>query len=297
MTENVKNPVQTTDPGDLDVNVTEMNHTAKRIWLIRMLLREDRSYRDYRIPDSEKEQKDLLRSLLNVRPPEQVSREFLAVQDAYLGEVRDAETITEADTLPVSRVDARIALWQGDMTCLRADAIVNPANAALLGCFRPLHNCLDNLIHSKAGVELRLACNDYMTEQARLHGGQYEEPTGHAVLTPGFNLPAQYVLHTVGPIAYPFCTDENEKELASCYRACLDTASEHGIRTLAFCCISTGVFMFPQDRAAEIAVRTVRSWLDEHPETAVRKVIFNVYKDEDRRLYDALLNRKIPVGR
>lgn len=272
-----------------------MTHEEQQRYLIEELLKEDKRYRRFRIPDSDKEQKDLLRSLMNVRSPKMISKRFLDVQDEYLSEERDKRGIVDSDLLPAVPADERIVLWQGDITRLKVDAIVNAANSGMCGCFYPLHSCIDNIIHSKAGIELRLCCNKYMTEQAEKHDGEYEEPTGRAVITPGYNLPAKYVIHTVGPIVQPFLTKEHKELLASCYTSCLNAANENGLTSIAFCCISTGVFMFPQDKACEIAVKTVREWLDQNPDTSVKKVVFNVFKDKDLRLYDARLNRKIRI--
>ncbi len=272
-----------------------MTHDEQRVWLIQKLLDEDFRYEGYEIPKDEQAQKDLLRALMNVRMPDPISDEFLAVQDEYLQVENNSVKVTDVNELEPCRLDERIYLWQGDMTALRFEAITNPANSALLGCFRSLHSCADNIIHSKAGIALRLCCKKYMDEQAAKYGEDYEEPTGRAVITPGYNLPAKYVIHTVGPIVHPFLTQEHKDLLASCYRSCLDVAAENNVESIAFCCISTGVFMFPQDKACEIAVKTVREWLDQHPDTSVQKVVFNVYKDEDLRLYDAVLNKKIRI--
>lgn len=272
-----------------------MTHEEQRVWLIQQLLNEDARYKNYEIPEDEQEQKNMLRALMNVRMPDPISDEFLKIQDEYLQVENNSVPITDVNDLKPCRLDNRLYLWQGDMTALRVDAITNPANSALLGCFRALHSCADNIIHSKAGIELRLCCYKYMSEQAKKHGGEYEEPTGRAVITPGYNLPAKYVIHTVGPIVHPFLTKKHEDLLASCYTSCLNAADEKKLTSIAFCCISTGVFMFPQDKACEIAVKTVREWLDQHPDTTVKKVVFNVYKDEDLRLYDARLNKKIRI--
>lgn len=191
--------------------------------------------------------------------------------------------ITEAAELTPSGLDPRLFLWQGDITSLRADAIVNAANSQLLGCFSPLHGCIDNMIHTMAGVELRETCYRIMKAQG------HEEPTGAAKITPGYHLPARYVIHTVGPIVSGRLTEKDRELLASCYRSVLSIASGHHLASVAFCCISTGVFHFPQDKAAEIAVRAVRGWLDDHPETSVRRVIFNVFKDSDRDIYRRIL--------
>ena len=258
-----------------------MEQDERRLYLIRALLREEPRYRSLRIPEDAREQKDLLRSLMNVRPPRPVGEDFLAVQDAYLREAIAEKGVTNAEALTPT-ADG-LCLWQGDITTLACDAIVNAANSGMLGCFRPLHSCIDNCIHTYAGVQLRLACAELMEEQG------HEEPTGRAKITPAYNLPSRCVLHTVGPIVNGPLTAEHCALLASCYQACLALAAENGCESLAFCCISTGVFGFPQREAAEIAVQTVREWKRER-QSAIR-VIFNVFKDEDLALYRAVLDR------
>ena len=217
-----------------------MNQAERRLYLIRYLLAEDRRLAGMEIPPDKKGQEDLLRALMNIRPPKPVSEEFLAVQDAYLREERDARGITDASTL--TPVRDNLCLWQGDITTLAAGGIVNAANSALLGCFIPLHGCIDNIIHSRAGVQLRLACQELMEAQG------HEEPTGQAKITPAYNLPSRFVLHTVGPVITGRVTGEEERLLASCYRSCLALAAENRLESLAFCCISTGEFHFPNRR-------------------------------------------------
>ena len=258
-----------------------MTHDEKRIWLIQQLLKEKPEYQTFEIPTEKQQQKNLLRALMNVRLPDPISEGILQVQDEYLSEENRLAGITDmADLMPIPS-DDRIYLWQGDMTTLKVDAITNPANSAMLGCFQPLHSCADNIIGSKAGIRLRLCCNDIMCAQG------HEEPTGQAKITPGFNLPCKYILHTVGPIVEGRLTKEHERLLASCYTSCLNLAAENGLESLAFCCISTGVFRFPNQRAAEIAVETVRNWLKETGSSM--KIIFNVYKDPDLAIYRELL--------
>ena len=256
-----------------------MNQDQRRIKLIQTLLAERPEYRGTDIPDSHEEQKRMLRSLFNVRMPGKISEGFLKVQNEYLREATEEKGITYFSEL--TPIEDGIYLWQGDITTLRCDAIVNAANSGMTGCYQPCHNCIDNCIHTYAGIQLRNACADLMTKQG------HEEPTGHAKITPGFNLPCKYVLHTVGPIVNGSLTKEHEKLLASCYRSCLELADEYEVKSIAFCCISTGVFMFPNERAAEIAVRTVR---DYRKETNSRiEVIFNVWKDIDHEIYRGLL--------
>ncbi len=259
-----------------------MTHEEQRIWLIQQLLSEAPSYSRLGIPDNEQEQKNLLRALMNVRPPEPISEEFLAVQDEYLADENQQAGITSLADLTSCWLSEQIFLWQGDITTLRVDAIVNAANSSMTGCYQPLHNCIDNIIGSKAGIRLRLHCNCIMEQQG------YPEPTGQAKITPGYNLPCRYIVHTVGPIVDGPLTAEHERLLASCYRSCLDLASENNCGSIAFCCISTGVFMFPNQRAAEIAVETVQAWLAKTG--SGMRVVFNVFKDLDREIYERLLN-------
>ncbi|MBO7372764.1 MAG: protein-ADP-ribose hydrolase [Oscillospiraceae bacterium] len=256
-----------------------MNQTEKRSFLIRWLLDEQPGYRDMVIPSGETEQRRLLRSLFNIRLPGAVSEEFLTVQDAYLREETRQKGVTELDEL--RPMEPGIYLWQGDITTLRCDAIVNAANSGMTGCYQPCHNCIDNCIHTWAGVQLRNTCAEIMEQQG------HEEPTGQAKLTPAYNLPCSYVIHTVGPIVQGRLTKRHEEQLAACYRACLVLAEENGLKSIAFCCISTGVFGFPQGRAAEIAVQTVREFRVNTRRNI--EVIFNVFKDEDYHIYRALL--------
>lgn len=259
-----------------------MTQEEKRIWLIHALLSEDSNYKDMEIPDDEQEQKDLLRSLMNVRLPKPISEEFLSIQDEYLLEENKKDGIVEVKDLPSTKIDDRIILWQGDITALRVDSIVNAANSGMCGCFRALHNCVDNIIHTKAGIALRLKCNDIMQKQG------HEEPTGQAKITPAYNLPCDYVIHTVGPIVQGGLTNEHRELLTSCYRSCLEIANEYKLESIAFCCISTGVFMFPNNEAAKIAVNTVQEFLREG--TTINKVVFNVFKDTDLKIYNSILN-------
>lgn len=236
------------------------------------------------LPGDEAVQRRLLRALMNIRPAElPLDPDFLTVQDAFLSAEREAKGVVDADVLPDLPGHPGISLWQGDMTRLKADAIVNAANRALLGCFHPCHGCIDNAIHSAAGLQLRAACYALMAAQG------HDEPTGHAKITPGYNLPAKYVLHTVGPIIHGAVTSQDRELLASCYRSCLALAAEHGLRSVAFCCISTGEFRFPNREAAAIAVETVENFL--RTPTSIQKVIFNVFQDKDLQIYRALLDR------
>lgn len=256
-----------------------MKQTERRTYLIRELLKERAEYRRIAVPQREDDQRQLLRSLMNVRPPEHISPEFLAVQDAYLRDEAAARGITDvADLRPVSE---GIYLWQGDITTLRCDAIVNAANSGMTGCYVPCHACIDNCIHTFAGIQLRLECQRIMDAQG------HDEPTGRAKITPAYNLPCTYVLHTVGPIIRSQVTARDEALLESCYRSCLALAEANGVKSIAFCCISTGEFRFPNRRAAEIAVQTVRSYRQTTHNDI--EVIFNVFKDADLEIYRELL--------
>ena len=256
-----------------------MNQTEKRLYLIKELLSEQSRYKDIEIPTGAQEQKDLLRSLMNVRMPAPLSDEYVQIESEYLRAETEAKGITRLSDL--TPVEDDLYLWQGDITTIECAAIVNAANSQMLGCFRPLHNCEDNCVHSAAGLRLRNFCNDIMEKQG------YEEPTGQAKITPAFNLPSKYVLHTVGPIVNGSLTDKHCKLLASCYTSCLKLADENDCESIAFCCISTGVFGFPQLEAAKIAIQTVRDYKKQTGSPI--KVIFNVFKDEDLAIYRANL--------
>jgi len=252
-----------------------MTLKEKRLYLINYLLSEQPQYKDMAIPQSEFEQRRLLRSLMNVRHPKEIDDKFLKVQDDYLQNVTANKGITEITDL--EQIEDGIYLWQGDITTLRCDAIVNAANSGMTGCYCPCHSCIDNAIHTYAGIQLRLECAEIMERQG------YAEPTGKAKITKAYNLPCKNVLHTVGPIISGKLTKDDEELLSSCYRSCLELAKENGIKSVAFCCISTGEFHFPNDRAAEIAVQTVREYKGEI------EVIFNVFKDVDYKIYRNIL--------
>ncbi len=223
----------------------------------------------------------LFRGLVNLRPPEDCSEEFIAVQDAFLREMIHEKGIIDVSTLlPVPKHE-KLFLWQGDITRLKADAIVNAANSQMLGCWEPNHGCIDNMIHTMSGVQLRKECARLMDAQG------HNEPTGYAKITPGYNLPARYVLHTVGPIVKTDLTEEHRCLLESCYRNCLRLAADYGLHSVVFCCISTGVFGFPKEEAAWIAIQTAMDFLQR--ETSIQRIVFNVFKDEDKLLYQKLL--------
>ena len=264
-----------------------MTQSERRIYLLRELLKEQPRYQDIQIPAGKQEQQHLLRALFNVRMPAPVSEDFLTIQDAYLQEETARKGITDlADLTPIQD---NLYLWQGDITTIRCGAIVNAANSQMLGCFWPCHGCIDNAIHTYAGVQLRAACAAFMEQQGR------EEETGTAKITPAFNLPCGYVLHTVGPIVSGALKERDKEQLASCYRACLELADAQGVKSIAFCCISTGEFHFPNNAAAEIAVATVKNYLRQtHSEM---KVLFNVFKDVDHKIYRRLLETKGTAAR
>mgnify|MGYP002675554315 FL=1 len=256
-----------------------MNQSEKRLFLIQSLLNERPSCQKQIIPTDAERQKILLRGLMNVRRAYPIGAEFLQVQDDYLQSETAAKGITDIANL--TSIQPGLYLWQGDITTLRCDAIVNAANSGMTGCYYPNHCCIDNAIHTYAGVELRLACEELMEQQG------HPEPAGQAKITPAFNLPCKYVLHTVGPIIDGRVTMHDRELLASCYRSCLELAAENSLESVAFCCISTGEFHFPNDLAAEIAVATVKEFLKK--QTSVKKVIFNVFKDLDKAIYEKLL--------
>lgn len=256
-----------------------MTQTERWLYLIKELLAEREEYSGFDIPANEPEQKRLLRALFNIRMPREVSRDFLSVQDAYLQEEIRRKGITDiADLKPVEK---DIYLWQGDITTLKCGAVVNAANSQMLGCFIPCHGCIDNAIHTFSGIQLRLVCAKMMDEQG------HEEKTGTAKITPAFNLPCEYVLHTVGPVVSGRLTKKDRILLASCYRSCLALADKNHVKSIAFCCISTGEFHFPNDIAAKIAVETVREYKQQT--NSEIKVIFNVFKDIDCKIYRGLL--------
>ncbi len=265
-----------------------MTQRERREFLIRSMLLERPEYGNVSIPTDDAGQQRLLRSLFNLRPPQPPSEAFLQIQDAYLRQEIAGKGVTDLNAL--RPVEEGIYLWRGDITTLRCDAIVNAANSGLLGCFYPCHGCIDNAIHTYAGVQLRLACAALMEQQG------HEEETGKAKITPAFNLPCRYVLHTVGPIVHGKLTQKEEEQLASPYRSCLDLAGQHAVKSIAFCCISTGEFHFPPRRAAEIAVETVRAYRAQTHSNL--EVIYNVFQERDYNIYRELLGGdKPPEGR
>lgn len=273
--------------GDMAKAITDirgagiMIQDERREYLIQYLLKEEIPFGRQNIPTDKQGQENLLRSLMNVRPPRPISNDFLKIQDEYLTERNIERGITDVDTLAPVKSDSRLYIWQGDITTLKCDAIVNACNSQMLGCFSPMHACIDNFIHTYAGMELRLKMHEIMAKQG------HEEETGKAKITSGYNLPTKYILHTVGPIIQWKVTKEDEDLLANCYTECLKLAADTGVESIAFCCLSTGVFRFPQQRAAEIATNTVKQYLNK--DSRIKKVIFNVFKDEDLKIYSGLL--------
>ncbi len=256
-----------------------MTQSERRIYLIEKLLSENKQYRETEIPANSHEQKQLLRSLFNVRMPKPIDSEFVKIQNEYLTEETKQKGITDFNDLePVKK---GIYIWQGDITTLKIDAVVNAANSRMLGCFYPCHGCIDNAIHTFAGVQLRLECARIMDDQG------HAEETGKAKITPAFNLPCKYVLHTVGPIITSELSEKDCNLLASCYHSCMELADKNKIKSIAFCCISTGEFHFPNEKAAEIAINTIEEYRKK-TKTEI-EVVFNVFKQKDYTVYRKLL--------
>lgn len=271
--------------------------------LLQMLIDDSEQYKNITIPSTESEKENLIRGLMNIRMPRAASDELLNVQDDYLQEALAAKGIVTLQDIPTLReqysckssldnpksfLADKLSLWQGDITRLQAEAIVNAANSQMLGCFVPCHRCIDNAIHSTAGIQLRAECDHIMTERRIRIGRHYEEPTGTAILTKAYNLPSDYVIHTVGPIVYNGLTDALRQDLRSCYESVLNCCLEHSINSVAFCCISTGEFHFPNDEAAAIALETVTDFLAIHG-NSMERIIFNVFRNEDREIYEGLI--------
>jgi appr-1-p processing enzyme family domain protein len=244
------------------------------------------NYKNIEIPDNIIEKQNLLRSLMNIRMPKKIPEQVIKVQDEYLSHCADEKGIVKLSDIPTIR--GNLSIWQGDITRLKVDAIVNAANSQMLGCFLPMHICIDNQIHTFAGIQLREECNHQMEKLRAKYGRDYEQATAVPMLTDAYNLPAKKVIHIVGPIVNDRLTAELEKNLEDCYTNTLDISLENNLKTVAFCCISTGVFNFPNKKAAEISVKTVEKWLSKHP-NSMERVIFNVFKDEDKKYYEDLL--------
>ncbi len=275
-----------------------MNQKERLGYLVEKFKEDSVRYRNMELPESDEEKRTVLRSLMNIRMPSELEAEVLHVQDEYLSErAREKGIVTLSDIPAVSEsINSshphanKISIWQGDITRLETGAIVNAANSQMLGCFVPMHTCIDNCIHTFAGVQLRSECDRYMNRMKMRYGNRYEEPTGEAVLTGAYNLPAQYVIHTVGPIVDSKLNDKHRNDLRKCYNSIMECCLQNNIKSVAFCCISTGVFHFPNDEAARIAVDTVSEFLDTNGESFDR-IIFNVFKDYDRDIYEELLKR------
>ena len=273
----------------------EMTQTERLDYLVEEFKEDSVRYRDLETPKETEGKKRILRSLMNIRMPRRMDARVTAVQDEYLKErilengiVTLSDIPTIADKGSTHAFADKISIWQGDITRLAVDAIVNAANSQMLGCFVPMHTCIDNCIHTFAGIQLRAECNRQMNQLRAKYGPDYEQPTAVPMLTDGYNLPAKKVIHIVGPIVNGKLTKDLEQDLADCYKNSLDLCLENNIRSVAFCCISTGVFRFPNKRASEIASKTVTEWLSEHPD-AMERVIFNVFKDEDKTYYETEL--------
>jgi len=257
-----------------------MTQSERQIFLIKELISEKNEYKNIQIPSDDAQQKILLRSLMNIREAKNADKKFLEIQDEYLQEELMQKGITDINTL--LQVKKNIYLWEGDITTLKCDAIVNAANSAMTGCYEPCHSCIDNCIHTFSGIQLRAECDSLMKKQGFL------EPTGNAKITGAYNLPCKFVIHTVGPIIKNSVTKKDCELLQSCYRSCLNLAKKNNLQSIAFCCISTGVFCFPNEKAAQIAVTTVKEFLAK--EKSQMKVVFNVFKNEDYEIYKKLFS-------
>ena len=263
-----------------------MNQNERLEYLVKKFREDSGRYKEMEIPENEEEKRNLLRSFMNIRLPKKMDEETIEVQNDYLKERAEEKGIVRLNDIP--EISEGLSIWQGDITRLAVDAIVNAANSQMLGCFVPMHTCIDNCIHTYAGIQLREECNRQMNQLRIRYGRDYEQPTAVPMLTDAFNLPAKKVVHIVGPIVQGRLTSGLEKDLADCYRNTLDLCQENDLKSVAFCCISTGVFHFPNKRAAEIAVTTVKEWMLKYP-GVMERVIFNVFKDEDLQIYKELL--------
>ena len=276
--------------------VSAMNGTEKTDIFLEKLKEDSSEYKELETTGySLDEKKNVIRSLMNIRMPRVIPDELADLQDEYLQEELKTKGVVSLADIPTikeqfgskSSYAEILSLWQGDITRLKVGAIVNAANSQMLGCFVSCHRCIDNAIHSAAGMQLREECSHIMSRRRMKYGKNYEEPTGTATLTKAYNLPCDYVIHTVGPIVYDGLNDMLCQDLRNCYENVLECCLEHHIQSVAFCCISTGEFHFPNDKAAEIAVDTVRGFLEKH-DNCIERVIFNVFKDNDLKLYEKL---------
>lgn len=269
----------------------------KKDMLLQMLAADSEQYKNISIPAEETDQKNLIRSLMNVRMPGEISDELLNLQDIYLQDELAAKGVVDLADIPTVKkqydsdfpYSDRLSLWQGDITRIKAGAIVNAANSQMLGCFVPCHKCIDNAIHSAAGMQLREECHHIMTQKRLRYGRQYKEPIGTATLTKGYNLPCDYVIHTVGPIVYGGLNDTLCEDLHNCYKNVLECCAGNEIHSVAFCCISTGEFHFPNREAAKIAVDTVVGFLEGNKDCGMERIVFNVFKDSDYEIYEEIL--------
>lgn len=264
-----------------------MTQQERLDYLVETFKADSREYKALQVPSDNEGKRRILRSLMNIRMPGRMPEDTLKVQDTYLKGRAEEKGIVMLGDIPI--ISGVLSVWQGDITRLAVDAIVNAANSQMLGCFVPMHTCIDNCIHSFAGVQLRAECNRRLNLLRKQYGPDYEQPTTVPMLTDAYNLPAKKVIHIVGPIVERELTEDLEKQLADCYLNTLDLCLENNLKSVAFCCISTGVFRFPNKRAAEIAVKTITDWLKGH-EGTMDRVIFNVFKDEDREIYEQLLS-------
>ena len=269
----------------MNARITQAQRLAK---LVETFKEDSGQYAKAKTPEDCEGRKRLLRSLMNIRQPGDMPAEVLQLQDDYLKARAKEKGIVTLKDIPLR--EEGLSLWQGDITRLAVDAIVNAANSQMLGCFVPLHACIDNCIHTFAGIQLRNECHRQMQNLRQRYGEDYEQPTAVPMLTDGYNLPAKKVIHIVGPIVSGKLTSELEKALADCYTNSLTMCMENGLRSVAFCCISTGVFHFPQERAAQIAFASVRQWLSEH-NGVIERVIFNVFTDKDRDIYEEVFRQ------
>ncbi|MBD5536513.1 MAG: protein-ADP-ribose hydrolase [Lachnospiraceae bacterium] len=265
-------------------------------YLLQEFKKDSKQYKDLEVEDDYESKRMALRSLMNIRMPKEMAEDVVKAQDAFLAlEAEEKGIVAISDIRTVKEqygsrhpYGDKLSVWQGDITRLAVEAIVNAANSQMLGCFVPCHRCIDNAIHSAAGIALRAECNHKMNQKRIQYGSRYEEPTGQAMLTKGYNLPAKYVIHTVGPIVGYRLTEQLRQDLRHCYESVLKCCVDNGIRSVAFCCISTGEFHFPNEEAAKIAVETVTSVLHDF-ESKFDRIIFNVFKDLDKQCYEGLL--------
>ena len=264
----------------------KMTQNQRLDYLVEEFKTDSVQYKGLETPKDTEGKRRILRTLMNIRMPKAFPDDVLAVQDEYLTGRAEEKGLVRLSDIPEIRDG--LSIWQGDITRLAADAIVNAANSQMLGCFVPLHICIDNCIHTFAGVQLRAECSRQMNQLRIRYGRDYEQPTAIPMLTDGYNLPARKIIHIVGPIVQYDLTSALEKDLVDCYCNTLDMCKENGLKSVAFCCISTGVFHFPNKRAAEIAVSTVEKWMTDNP-GVMERVIFNVFKDEDKKYYEELV--------